>query len=256
MRKKLIIILVALVILSIIIWVRPFYVVPILNYHSVNITKFTDTPTVKLEVFAKQMEFIHKRGYKVISLDDYIKQRLAGKRLINTVVITFDDGYADNYTNAFPVLKRYHFPATIFVIIKHLNQHPRFLTLMQIKEMEKENISFGSHTIDHFYLPAEIEEEELKVEIFDSKKILEQKLGRPVDYFCYPLGGYNEKIKQLVKEAGYRVATTTNRGTDKLNKDIYALKRIKMSPASLPGLVLWFKLSGYYNLFQRNRLPY
>ncbi|MDP3142515.1 MAG: polysaccharide deacetylase family protein [Candidatus Omnitrophota bacterium] len=256
MRRKLIVILAAAVVLSIIIWFRPFYVVPILNYHSVSPTKYIDTPVLNPEVFAKQMEFIYRRGYKVISLDDYIEQRQAGKRLINTVVITFDDGYEDNFTYAFPILKKYHFPATIFLVVNDLGK-PRFLTLSQIKEMGKENIGFGSHTINHHYLPAVIEDGvELKQQIFESKKILEQKIGRPIDYFCYPLGGHNEYIKKMVKDAGYKAAFTTNKGKGKLNQDIYAIKRVKATQRTSPGLVLWFKLSGYYLLFRANIDPY
>lgn len=232
-----------------------FYVVPILNYHSVSPVLHSDTPAVSQEVFARQMEFIHRKGYQVISLDEYIQKRREGKKMQNTLVITFDDGYEDNYTHAFPVLKKYHFPATIFIIVKHLNK-PRFLKLDQIREMEKENISFGSHTINHTYLPPLTDERELRSEIFDSKLLLEKATGSRVDYFCYPIGGYNQRIKELVMLAGYKAAMTTNRGPDRLNQDPYALKRIKLTQKNLPGFILWLKLSGYYLLFLGNRNPY
>lgn len=167
--KRLLFIFLLLLLVTVICWLRPFYVVPILNYHSINPRFYNDTPVVSPEVFAKQMEFIHKKGYKVISLDEYIQKFHAGERMRDTVVITLDDGYEDNYTYALPVFKKYHFPATIFLIVNHINK-PRFLKIEQIREMAKENVNFGSHTINHRYLPAVIDEEELKSEIFDSKR--------------------------------------------------------------------------------------
>jgi peptidoglycan/xylan/chitin deacetylase (PgdA/CDA1 family) len=253
--KRLLVATFSLLLIAAFCWWKPFYVVPILNYHSVNTIAFTDTPAVNPEVFARQMEFIRKNGYKVISLDEYIQKRLAGEKLINTVVITFDDGYDDNYTYAFPILKKYHFPATVFVVAKDINK-PRFLKSGQIREMEKDGITFGSHTINHAYLPAVLEEEDLRSEIIDSKLLLEKETGKPVDYFCYPIGGFNDEAKALVKLAGYKAAFTTNRGRGKLNQDLYALKRVKLGQKNPPGIVLWLKLSGYYMAFQMDRNPY
>ena len=89
-------------------------------------------------------------------------------------------------------------------------------------------------------------------EIAGSKKIIEDHLGHSIDYFCYPSGGFTEDIKRLVQEAGYKAAVTTNRGKDKFNLDLYELKRIHMNNTDdqYSGLILWFKLSGYYNLFR------
>jgi len=255
MKNKLLVLFSAVLLIFAFAWFKPFYVVPILNYHSVSPVAHTETPTISPEVFSRQMEYIHKKGYKVISLDEYIKQRKTGRDFKNEVVITFDDGYEDNYTYALPLLKRYHFPATIFLIVKDIDK-ARFLKLSQIKEMAKGNIGFGSHTLTHSYLPAVIAEDELKKQIFDSKKLLEKKLGKPVDYFCYPLGGFTEDIKKLVESAGYRAAFTTNKGPGKLNIDLYGLKRIKITPKTLPGFMMWFKLSGYYLLFQIERNSY
>lgn len=256
MKKLLVILAAFLLLIGAAVWYKPFYVVPILNYHSVNMQGVNDdTPKVSPEVFTRQMDFINRWGYRVISLKEYIGGRQRGKNFKNCVVITLDDGYEDNYTCAFPVLRRYGFPATVFLIAKEIDTG-RFLKLWQIRRMYRQRVSFGSHTINHYYLPTVTEEKVLRQEISGSKILLEKKLGFPVEFLCYPVGGYNDKAKALAKRAGYLAAFTTNRGWDRLNRDLFALKRIKITQNNPPGLVLWFKLSGYYHLFQKNRNSY
>ncbi len=233
---------------------KPFYAVPILAYHSINYENFNaDTARVNPQLFARQMGYIHRRGYRVISLDELTAAIKTHKKLKNVVAITFDDGYEDNYTYAFPVFKKYGFPAAIFLIPKHLG-NPRFLKYQQIKEMEGSGITFGSHTLNHTYLPAVKNETDLRMEIFGSKEFLEKILKHRIDYLCFPLGGYNEHIIELIKEAGYTAAFTTNRGKDKLNGDIYALKRIKITNND-SWLTLWFKMSGYYYFTRAYKQP-
>ena len=129
---------------------------------------------------------------------------------------------------------------------------PDFLTWDQVKEMEKYNFLAGSHTRHHVYLPR-ADLIKAQDEIAGSKKIIEDHLGHSIDYFCYPSGGFTEEIKRLVKEAGYKAAVSTNRGRDKFNIDLYELKRIHMNSTDdeYSGLIMWFKLSGYYNLFRQ-----
>jgi peptidoglycan/xylan/chitin deacetylase (PgdA/CDA1 family) len=120
-----------------------------------------------------------------------------------------------------------------------------------MKEMEKYNIVAGAHTRHHVYLP-KASGTEAQDEIAGSKKVIEDHLGHSIDYFCYPSGGFTADIKRLVMDAGYKAAVTTNRGKGKYNVDLYELKRIHMNNTDdeYSGLVLWFKLSGYYNLFR------
>ncbi len=257
MKNRLLIFLLILFILFI--WFaieKPFYTVPILNYHSINaIGARTDTPVISPEVFEKQMDFMRRSGLRVISMDEYIKSLKSHRKLKNVAVITIDDGYADYYNNGFPILKKYNFPATVFLIINKIGINPTFLNYAQVKEMERNGITFGSHTISHHYLPEIKDEERLRKEIFASKDALEKLLMHRVDYFCYPLGGYNEHIMELVKQAGYTAALTTNRGNSKLNKNIYALKRVKMNNSDDYWLMLRYKTSGYFLLFQSFKKP-
>ena len=237
-------------------WLRDRYVVPILTYHHVGIPSGSKyrLNTVTALSFKYQMSFLKRHGFEVISFDDFITGIRAGNSFNrNTVVLQFDDGYEDNYTYAFPVLKKYGFPAMVFLISDKVGT-PGFLTWDQIKEMEKYNFMAGAHTRHHVYLPR-ASEPQAQDEIAGSKKIIEDHLGHKIDYFAYPSGGFTEKIKGFVQDAGYKAAVTTNRGKYLFNQDLYELKRIHMSTGDdrYSGLILWFKLSGYYNLFRHSK---
>lgn len=232
-------------------YVRDKYTVPILMYHQIESCGGSECPlnVVSPESFERQMNYIKQHGYQVISLDDFV-QGVGKGMLFNryTVIITFDDGYLDNYTKAFPVLQKYDFPATVFVISDFVGK-PRYVTWDQLRQMQEAGFVSGSHTRQHMYLP-DIKNHALLVdEIVTSKQILEDNLKRPVDYFSYPSGGYSEEIKDIVKNAKYKAACATNRGFDRFNTSRYELKRIRVNDRDT-NIVMWAKLSGYYNLFR------
>lgn len=242
-------------------WLTPRYAVPILTYHNIGYGRggFFVTP----ENFIKQMEYIKKNGYQVITLDELvrsIKDKKSLKR--NKVVITLDDGYKDNFEYAYPVLKRFGFPATIFIITDLIGKGSmwkgkEFLNWDEVIAMSKDKISFGGHTKTHFYLGFIKDEKAAFEEVAGSKKAIEQKIGMPADYFCYPGGGFNEKAKALVAQAGYKGACTTNRGFADFNSDVYELKRIKVTNSDMTKpLSFWVKLSGYYNILRKEKKPY
>ncbi len=235
-----------------VIWIQDQYVVPIMMYHSVSLADDNSSNVVDPGSFAKQMNYLKNNGYHVIPLDDYVEGNKARKKFPHkTVVITFDDGYSDNYKNAFPVLKGRHFPATIFLISDMVGVSENLLTWDQVKEMGQYGITFGSHTRHHVYLP-EASEEEMKDEIVGSKRVIEEHLGKPVDYFAYPSGGFSERIKTITALAGYKAALTTNRGYDRYDIDLYELNRVHINNGD-NRYTFWFKLSGYYNLFRKLR---
>ena len=244
------------------IWIQSQYVVPILMYHSIS---SADTKpvfvvgrpsSVKLRLnivsprsFDHQLAYLKDHGYQVISLDELVEGQKKGMKFSHkTVVITFDDGYEDNYTNAFPILKKYHFPATIFLISDALGANKDLLSWEQVKEMSQFGITFGSHTRHHAYLP-ELSKEQMKDEIEVSKHVIEEHLGVPIDEIAYPCGGFSETVKALAALAGYKAALTTNRGTDRYNIDLYELSRIHMNNWD-NEFTFWSKLSGFYNLFR------
>jgi peptidoglycan/xylan/chitin deacetylase (PgdA/CDA1 family) len=231
------------------------YVVPILVYHRVENISYTDTPTVLAENFSKQMDLIHSKNYNVITLDELVEAIKTNRKLArNSVVITFDDGYENNYKFAYPALKKYNFPATIFIISRKIGQKD-YLSWDEIRQMQQNNISFGAHSRTHPYLPA-ISSKQQKEEIAGSKEDIEQKLNTEVKYFCYPVGGFNREVISLVKQSGFKGACTTNKGKGWLNKNIYALKRIKMKDSDIKAFNLWRKLCGFYYWFVKEKAPY
>lgn len=242
----------ALSVLGGVLWAKDRYVVPILMYHNVSAVQGPKVlNNVTPEAFAAQMTYIKNNGYKVVGFDEYIKGITQGKSFgRNTVVIHFDDGYDDNYTQAFPVLKQHGFPAMVFLVSDKIGT-PGFLTWDQVREMDKAGFAAGAHTRTHAYLP-DVPVEQAREEIAGSKAKIESEVGHPIDYFVYPSGGFTLEIIQVVKESGYKAAGTTNRGRDRLNRDLYELNRIRIKTSDR-GFSLWAKLSGYYNLFRKPR---
>jgi len=242
-------------------WLAPKYTVPILMYHNIGGEpgSFFVTP----ENFAKQMEYIKQHGYEVISLDELVTG-IRNKNFIpkNKVVITFDDGYRDNFEYAYPVLKKYGFTATVFVITDFVGtgtagKGKQFASWDEIISMSKDNLSIGSHTKTHFNLGTGMDERIALEEISGSKKLIEDKIGSAVDYFCYPSGVFCARAKELIEQAGYKGACATNRGFARFNQDAYELKRIKITNSDgTKPFSFWAKLSGYYNVFKRSRNPY
>jgi peptidoglycan/xylan/chitin deacetylase (PgdA/CDA1 family) len=229
------------------------YVVPVLMYHSIDYNDKMTKLSVSPESFERQMKFLRDRKYNVVGLDkvaDYIQKK--EKIPPRTVAITFDDGFYNNYRYAYPVLKKYGIPATLFVIVSKIGQ-PGWVGLKEIKEMSDSGlVTIGSHTISHLWLPT-MGTKSAEKELVDSKKTLESHIGKGVHAFCYPIGAHDDRIKMLVKNAGYRCAVATNPGRLKPDNDIYAIKRIKISRTSDNLLVFWFETSGYYTLIKEYR---
>lgn len=229
-------------------WLSPRYVVPILMYHRFGYEG--STLFVTPENFERQMAYLKKKGYNVIPLDELAEGIKAHRRFRhNTAVISIDDGYEDNYKHAYAVLKKYNFPAIIFIAANFIGNNKDFLTWDEARAMVKNNIAFGGHTKNHIYLPSLTDDGILWDEIAGAKEVIEKNIGAKADYFCYPTGGFNDKVKEMVKKAGYKAACTTNRGFADFNRDLYELKRIKVTNSDTnKPLSFQTKLSGYYNL--------
>lgn len=234
------------------------YVLPIIAYHSVNPIQNPEINRliVSPETFERQMRFLKEHKYNVLPLDE-LAALIKGRKRIppRTLAITLDDGYKDNYTYAFPILKKYNIPATMFIIINEVGraQGDR-LSWDDILKMKASGIiAFGSHTMGAEPLTNINSQEEVKRQIFDSKKALEDKLGVQVNLFSYPEGRFNAKIKKLVVDAGYKVAVATNPGINYPNDDIFVLKRLRISENAANLFVFWFETTGYYTFFKERR---
>ncbi|HWP97353.1 MAG TPA: polysaccharide deacetylase family protein [Syntrophomonadaceae bacterium] len=203
--------------------------VPILMYHKINPYSSGGLYRITPDEFDWQMQYLHDNGYHTISIDavlDYFQQ---GQKLPEKpIVITLDDGYRDNYLYAFPILQKYGFTATLFVItntVAPANVDNNMLTWDQIREMANSGITIGCHTLDHEHL-TRVDLAEAQRQIADSKNVLEQELGKKIEIFSYPYGEHNQSVEKLVQESGFRAATTVNPEPVTNADDPFALNRI------------------------------
>jgi peptidoglycan/xylan/chitin deacetylase (PgdA/CDA1 family) len=206
--------------------------IPILMYHHIKDTTVQDNNiekdlSVSTEDFAKQVSFLKTAGYNFITMKD-LAEVFKTKVLLpeNPIVLTFDDGYEDNYTNAFPILQKNHITATVFLIYEKIGQ-TNYLNESQIKEMSQVDIEFGSHSYSHPNL-SRTSVSLLQKEVVDSRQLIGQKLGLTIDSFCYPSGQYNSLTEKTVENAGYTTAVTTNEGLVTAKSDPYAFPRIRI----------------------------
>ncbi|MHB1153342.1 MAG: polysaccharide deacetylase family protein [Eubacteriales bacterium] len=196
-------------------------VVPILMYHAIEEKPWgMEQLFVRDSEFEKQIKYLSDNGYTPILFDDLENY----ESYKNPVIITFDDGYRDNYYNAYPILKKYNFKAVVFLIVNCLNS-PEYLSKEQISEM-KDIISFQSHTLNHFLL-TKINNKALETECLSSKSIIEELTGVQVNVLSYPYGKYSQAVIETVS-GYYDYAVTTKSGYYDKTNDNYKIKRIRI----------------------------
>jgi len=208
--------------------------VPILMYHYIRPDPGPTDPvgqglSVSPELFAAQIAYLSEGGYTTITMAE-LADAWNGRRALpaKPVVLTFDDGYRDFYTDAWPILRQYGFSATVYLIADVIDQ-PAYLTADMILELDSSGqVDFGSHTVTHPELPA-LDDTEAEREIAGSKQMLEDRLNHPVRTFCYPVGRYSERDVALVSAAGYELAVTTEWGSAIPSMDHHLLSRIRIS---------------------------
>lgn len=203
---------------------------PIITYHYVEFVKdkrdvIRQKLTINPRLFEQQIKSLHDAGVQSYFVKD-VPALLKGELVLATksAVLTFDDGYRDFYTDAFPILKKYQMKSTIFLISSFLGRND-FLTLDQVTEMLGSGlIEVGSHTLHH----ANLKKANLSYatdEIVQSKANLEKLFGIPVESFAYPYGAYDDQAVKLVKEASYSAAVSTVPGVSHTQDDLFTLKR-------------------------------
>lgn len=216
--------------------------VPVLNYHKVD--NLFHSLSVSPQEFEEQMEYLYQNKYNTITPDQLMAYLKYGRELPNKpILITFDDGYLDNYTNAYPILKKYGFTATIFLVTNLVSHDPRFMNWDQAREMQKNGIVFGSHTVDHQSLIS-ISKEQVNNELSQSREEIARQLGKPPKYFAYPTGTYSPEIEELVREAGYRAAFSIQYGEVGPSSDLYALERIPIFKGQKTFRNFFIRLNG------------
>lgn len=203
--------------------------IPILMYHYIrdynnHNDKVGANLSVPPQVFNNQLEVLKQKGYTPITFNDVVNGKLPQK----PIILTFDDGYADFYQNAFPILKQKNMTAVSYIITSFKNGN--YMSDDQIKEISVYGIEIGSHTIDHPDL-SKTSEAKAEREINQSKKDLEALIGKSIVSFCYPAGKYNDQTIEITRKAGFKYATTTKAGIGEIRHP-FELSRYRITSES------------------------
>ena len=232
---------------------------PVFYYHSVA----DECLSVRPSVFRAQLSYLKHRGNHCIGVGEWIASQENGRKSENCVALTFDDGFGSMWENVLPLLQEFDFRATFFIVPGYVGktiwgdpvtrtwswkEEPQpgripfpMMTWEQIARMREAGMEIGSHTLSHPNL-TDLSEEEARKEIRDSKEVLEEKLGIPVQGFCYPRGCQNEVLAELVQECGYRYGCTTKPGYATPDSNPFLLPRIP-GPCSLSDVL--FHVRGF-----------
>ena len=198
--------------------------IPILYYHSIMLETGNDL-RMPPDQFEAQMAYLQDNGYNSVSLEQLYQASYKGGTLPEKpVVITFDDGYVDNYTTALPILKKHGYTATVFMVTSYIGGKG-FMSWPQLKALVTEGWEIEGHTTHHSYL-TKIDPSTLLRELRPPKELLEKELGQPVNFFAYPYGDLNANVVQKVKDAGYLLAVTTARGWANDKADAWNVHRV------------------------------
>lgn len=207
--------------------------VPILTYHYIGNNpdpndKYRDNLQVTPDKFESQMNYLATNGYNPITLDTLYAALKGGLLPPKPVVLTFDDGYIDFYVNGFPILSRFGFKAVSFIPTALIGQS-YYMSWNQIKEINASNlVAFEAHSVNHLNLVS-IPSDQVKYQIRESKKVLEEQLGKSVNFFAYPYGLSDEGTWQKVLDAGFLGGVGTWYGNVESEGNVFDMPRIKIS---------------------------
>lgn len=235
--------------------------VPILMYHSISDEPETNTSpyyrtATRPEIFRQHMQALKSTGYRAVDLKTAVHSLKHGPK-DKIAVVTFDDGYRDFYTAAFPILQAHAFTATMFLPTAFIGNEPRSfksrvcLTWSEVKELHQAGIHFGSHTVTHPKL-VELDWPQIQAELADSKAEIENRLGTAADTFAYPFAfpetnrAFVRRLSELLAETGYQCCATTRIGRAKPGDDLMQLKRLPANSCD-DARLFQAKLDGAYD---------
>ena len=229
--------------------------VPVLCYHRVCPEKDfgkVRSICVRPENFRAQMRCLKDLGFTALSVQTFVHYLRLQKNIPSrSVVITFDDGYQDNFTYAVPILKQFGFTANIFLVTDRIGktnawdeENIPLLTEDQIKEMRDQGMVFGSHTASHMDM-TKAEASRMREELERSRKKIEDLTWRRDIPFCYPYSRFNQDTKRRVREAGYLCGLAMDAGPWDQTQDLFEMSRVQVFPStSLFGF--WKKIQSWY----------
>jgi peptidoglycan/xylan/chitin deacetylase (PgdA/CDA1 family) len=221
------------------------YCVPVLTYHSISENLFgkvhpyhhINTP---VSIFSLQMRWLRQAGYRTISLSELMNGFEAAQDLSKTVVLTFDDGYQDFYTDAFPILKQCGFAATVFLATDRIRDESvrvegaDYLTWSEVRELQTEGMTFGSHSVTHADLRS-LGPEQIDYELGYSKESIEQRIGAQVESFSYPFalpeedGDFIRYLADTLENMGYTNGVCSAIGRAKPKDTRFFLPRLSIN---------------------------
>ena len=231
--------------------------IPILMYHSVdsiNRGEGLRSLHVPKWLFKLQLFILNLLGYRGLDMDRLLPY-LKGEKTGKVFGITFDDGYENNYLNALPILMKYKFSATCYVIADNIGGDNywdikkgflphKMMTHAQIRNWINSGMTIGSHSLNHIKL-TETDASVMKKEILESKSTLEKEFSIKINHFCYPFGSFNSDTEKFVKFAGYKSAVTVSRGVETSNSNLFRLSRVFITHRTYPHLFLLKLFSSY-----------
>jgi peptidoglycan/xylan/chitin deacetylase (PgdA/CDA1 family) len=231
---------------------RTTVIVPILLYHYVEYVRDSgDTIRKSLDIlpniFVSQVETLQNAGFTFIT-PSYVSEVINGKKILpkKPIILSFDDGYGDFYTDVLPILERYHVTAVQYVISGFID-HPNYMTSDQLREVIGSGlVEIGCHTMHHPNLKYE-NVISARQEINGCKHDLKSQFGIDTVSFAYPYGGYNDTTPTLVENAGFTNAVTTNPGVVIAKNNIFLIPRIR------PGSRVRDELTGFIERSIRER---
>ncbi len=199
---------------------------PIIFYHHVISGDPPNIYCVTTDAFTEQMDYLQSNGYSVIPISLLVTAIKVGANLPDRpIVISFDDGNADIYDNAFPIMHKYGFTGTLYLVVNYLDQDT-FLSTDQVVELQNAGWEIGNHSMSHPNLAGM--QADLSFQIVNSKKFLAKKFNAPIDTFAYPYGETDPDINSAVANE-YTAAVGLGHSYTHSLADIYYLERIEVN---------------------------
>lgn len=218
-------------------------------YHRLGQIDSSSSLIVSPESFEFQIRWLKNNHFRFLTLDEVVENRLRIPLWERAVALSFDDGFRDNYVNGFSLLLQKKKTAALFVVVDWVGK-PGFMTWEEIRRLADAGMTIGSHSLTHRWLPDISDDHDLRREIFDSKKILEDRLSREIRHFAYPVGGMDKRVGDFVKEAGYQAAWVAGaRPTASYDDPDFSIRRLKIGARDYAMSRFAFKAFGLKGIF-------